>query len=223
VGSLVIEGLLLAVLVTFKSPRSVRGGAIVLGGLAAVLAVGTYLYLNSGHVSARMQSMLRPDQGTRTEVGDRVAVSRTALSIFGGNPWLGVGFGCFEYAFPGYATFATGMHWTHAHNDYAEALAEAGVPAGLLMLVALVIFVRLGFRHLEDRLRHESGWIQVGATVACVGLLCHSFLDFNLRVAANAAWFVVCLAVATHARSGPGVARKTSHRNRAERARESAA
>jgi len=223
VGSLVIEGLCMAVLVAFKSPRSVRGGAIVLGGLAAILAVGTYLWLNSGHLSVRMQSMLRPDTGTRSEVGDRLAVSRTALTIFASNPWLGVGFGCFEYAFPSYAAFPTDMHWTHAHNDYAEALAEAGVPAGLLMLVALVMFVRLGFRHLEDRLRHESGWIQVGATVACVGLLCHSFLDFNFRVAANAAWFVVCLAVATHARSGPSVARKTTRRIRTERARESVA
>ena len=223
VGTLVIEGLLIAVLVAFKSPRSVRGGAIVLGGLAAMLALGTYLWLNSGHLSPRMQSMLRPDTGTREEVSDRVAVTRTAFSIFASHPWFGVGVSSFEYAFPGYATFPTDMHWTHAHNDYAEVLAEGGLPAGLLVLVALVMFVRLGFRHLEDRLHHESGWIQVGATVACVGLLVHSFLDFNLRVAANAAWFVVCLAVATHARSGTGPSRKAVRPARKQHAEESVA
>ena len=47
--------------------------------------------------------------------------------------------------------------------------------------------------------RADWGWIPIGAIVGVVGLLCHSLVDFNLRVPANAAWFVVCVAVATHA------------------------
>jgi hypothetical protein len=41
----------------------------------------------------------------------------------------------------------------------------------------------------------------MGAALGVVGLLVHSLVDFNLRVPANAAWFVVCLAIATHPRS----------------------
>ena len=205
-ASIVIEGLILAALIAFKSPRSVRAGAVVLGGLAAGLALGIFLWLNSGHVPARLQTMLKP----QAEMHDRLAVSRVALRMFASHPILGVGMGCYEYAFPAYVDFVTELHWTHAHNDYAELLAEAGVPAGLLMLAGLVVFLRSGFRHLKDRLRHESGWIQVGAAVSCAGLLCHSFVDFNLRIAANAAWFVVCLAVAVHPRSGQGAVRKNS-------------
>lgn len=56
----------------------------------------------------------------------------------------------------------------------------------------------MAFRNLKERLRNEWGWIQMGAAIGVVGLVCHSFVDFNLRIPANAAWFVVCLAVATH-------------------------
>ena len=44
---------------------------------------------------------------------------------------------------------------------------------GLVMiLVALVLFFRMAFRHLEERLRHGWGWIQMGAAVGAVGLFC---------------------------------------------------
>jgi len=215
VGVILIEGVLLGLVVVAKSPKAVRGRAMLWGGVVAVVAVAVFLGLNSGHVTRRMMTMVQPDQYVRGEVGDRLGLARTALCMVVHHPVTGVGIGCFEYAFPGYATFTSTMHWTHVHDDYLEALAEAGLPAALLLLAALWMFFRRGFRHLEERLRHESGWIQVGATVACVGIMCHSFLDFNLRVAANSAWFVVCLAVAVHSRSG-----STSHRSAHRASRE---
>ena len=89
-----------------------------------------------------------------------------------------------------------------------EAVAETGLPGVVMILMALVIFFRLAFRDIEERLRHERGWIQMGAAVGAVGLLVHSFVDFNLRIPANAAWFVVCLAIATHPRSAQNNPRK---------------
>jgi O-antigen ligase len=207
-GVLLVEGLLLAFLAVKKSPKAVRSGALVGGVVVAGLALGIFLLLNSGHLPGRITSVLEPDKYIRGEVTDRVGVAKTALHITWAHPGLGVGVGCFEYAFPQYAIFSTDMHWTHVHNDYLEVMAETGLPGAFVLLAALLLFFRLGFRHLEERLRHESGWIQVGATVACVGLLCHSCLDFNLRIAANAAWFVVCLAIAVHPRSGQGNVRK---------------
>ena len=73
--------------------------------------------------------------------------------------------------------------------------------AFVLIFAAITIFIRSAFRDMGKRLRHGWGWIQMGATLGAVGLFCHSFVDFNLRVPANATWFVVCLAIATH--SGP--------------------
>jgi O-antigen ligase len=208
VGSLLAEGLLLALIVTWKSPSAIRGKAIVWGAVATGLAIGIVLWTNSGHLPVRITSVLQRNPLLRDEVADRVNVGKSALRIVRSHAGFGIGVGCFEYAFPEYATFATDMHWTHVHDDYLEVLAESGLPGGLVLVVALVLFFRLAFRHLKERLRHESGWIQVGAAVACVGLLIHSFLDFNLRISANAAWFVVCLAIAVHPRSSPGNVRK---------------
>jgi O-antigen ligase len=116
---------------------------------------------------------------------------------------MGVGVGCFEPVFPNYMTFPSELRWSHAHDDILEAVAETGLPGAVLILVALVLFFRIAFRRLDERLQYGWGWVQMGAAVGAVGLFFHSFVDFNLRVPANAAWFVLCLAVATHPRSSP--------------------
>jgi hypothetical protein len=41
--------------------------------------------------------------------------------------------------------------------------------------------------------------MQFAAALGCCGVLIHSFANFNLHIPANAAWFVVCAAVATSA------------------------
>ena len=50
--------------------------------------------------------------------------------------------------------------------------------------------------NLHERLWHRVGWLQIGAAVGCRGLLAHSFIDFNLHIPANAAWFAVGAAIA---------------------------
>jgi len=37
----------------------------------------------------------------------------------------------------------------------------------------------------------------MGATIGCLGLLVHSYFDFNLHIPANAAWFAVCAGLAS--------------------------
>ena len=39
--------------------------------------------------------------------------------------------------------------------------------------------------------------MQFAAAIGCCGFLVHSFADFNFHIPANAAWFVVCAAIAT--------------------------
>jgi O-antigen ligase len=68
---------------------------------------------------------------------------------------------------------------------------------GLLLLGALLLFFRLAFRHLKEKLKTEVGRIQLGAALGVCGLLVHSFFDFNLHIEANAVWFAVCAALAT--------------------------
>ena len=100
---------------------------------------------------------------------------------------------------PALQSFPTDLRWDHAHNDYAEALAETGLVGAAVILCALGLFFWLAFRNLRERLRHPAGWMQFAAAIGCCGLLVHSLVDFNLHMPANAAWFVVCVAIATRA------------------------
>jgi O-antigen ligase len=68
---------------------------------------------------------------------------------------------------------------------------------GVLIGVTLVLFFGIIFGSLDVQLKYESGWMQMGAATACCGLLIHSFVDFNLHIPANAAWFAFCAGLAS--------------------------
>lgn len=159
-------------------------------------------------MTGRAWSVFQSGEALDVAMKDRFRGGATALRMVREHPAIGIGLGCFEYVFPGYADFATDQYWNHAHNDYAEFMAETGIPGGVLIVISLIMFFRFALRDLGVRLRHESGWIQLGAAVGCVGLLVHSYVDFNLRIPANAAWFVLCVAVAVQPRPSLGKVRQ---------------
>jgi len=203
-AAMLIEGLVFGITFIAVRPKSAWRRALPLVvGIAVVSACIFTWMVNTEGVSSRAWSIFSVDQSREVKFGDRIWVSQTALRMAAHNPWLGTGVGCFEFVFPNYAIAPTDLRWTHAHDDYAEGLAETGLTGGVILAVALWLFFRLAFRDLRDRLHRESGWIQLGAAVGCVGLMAHSLVDFNLRIPANAAWFVVCLSLAIHARVSP--------------------
>ncbi len=174
------------------------GFPLVVGLILASAGVFAWM-ANGGHAADRALSVFQTDKSIQVKMGDRFWVAEDTLKMARRHPWLGIGLGAFETAFPPYMSHASDLHWTHAHDDFAEGLAEMGIPGGVLLLWGLALFVSLGFLHFKDRLRVEWGWIPIGAVVGVTGLLCHSLVDFNMRVPANATWFVICVAVATNA------------------------
>lgn len=200
--SLLLEALLASVLIFLYGPRRARRPMLLLGGAAILTAALLFFWMAPSRIADRLASVGDVAHPAEAEWGNRLAAAQGALGIFRDHPWLGVGLGSFETAFPRYQSFPSDLRWDHAHNDYAEALAETGVAGGGLMLCALGLFFWLAFRNLRQRLRGPAGWMQCGAAIGCCGLLLHSFADFNLHMPANAAWFVVCVAVAT--RTEPG-------------------
>jgi O-antigen ligase len=208
-AALLIEGLVFgAILLRQPMPEFRRRALPLLIGVV-VIAVPVFTWMIGARMASnRAWSIFSSDRPLDATIGDRLWVGKSTLHMAASHPWIGVGVGCFELAFPTYASTPTDWHWTHAHDDYAEALAETGLPGAVILVTALVLFFRLAWRHLSDRLRHTAGWIQLGAAVGCVGLMAHSFVEFNLRVPSNGAWFVVCLAIAVHPRSSGVRARR---------------
>jgi O-antigen ligase len=191
------EVILAAVLVFGYGPRQARKVTALLGGSAMLAAALLFFWMAPRHVAQRLVKMGNGTHPPEVELRTRLVAARDSLGILRDHPWLGSGLGSFETAFPRYMSFPSDFRWDHAHNDYAEALAETGGAGGVAVVTALGMFFWLAFRNVRERLRQPAGWMQFAATVGCCGLLVHSFADFNLRIPANAAWFAVCAALAT--------------------------
>jgi O-antigen ligase len=202
--ALLVEVLLAAVLVFWFGPRHARKLTALAGGAALVAAGLLFFWMAPRHITERLATMADSTHRPEVELRERWVAARDSLGIVRDHPWMGAGLGSFETVFPRYESFATDFLWDHAHNDYAEALAETGVAGGAAILCALGLFFWLAFRNLRERLRYPAGWMQFGAAIGCCGILVHSFADFNLHMPANAAWFVVCAALGTSATNSQG-------------------
>jgi len=174
---------------------------------AVALVAGTFLfaYTDPGWVAGKLGTVALVNKTWGDWAAQRKILSRDALHMWLEHPWLGVGIGDFETAYPQYQSYPTDQWIDHAHNDYIEAAAETGVLGALLILAALGLFLYLAFRHVSHLFGSNAGWVRLGAAIGCCGLLVHSLADFNLHIPANAAWFAVLAGIATSERSGGGV------------------
>ncbi len=197
--ALAFEGaiLLLVLVRKSRSPGRSRQAAAVL--VAIVLAVILFFWADPGGTSERLAEVFQPNRANdfKIEFATREQATLDCLHMLRVHPWLGQGLGSFNTEYPRYKSFADDLHWFHAQNDYAEALAETGIAGGILIFASITLFVLAAFRNLKQRLSTQAGWIQFGAALGCCGLLIHSFADFNLHIPANATWFAFCAACAT--------------------------
>ena len=109
------------------------------------------------------------------------------------------------------------VNYKYAHNDYLHFAAEFGLP-GLAMLAAIVLLSlwQAARAQLERHDRTMRG-LGCGVLMAIVALLIHTAVDFNLQIPANAATFVVILAVGWQTR-WRGHHARTRHRSAARAA-----
>jgi hypothetical protein len=130
----------------------------------------------------------------------RAAVVRDSLKMWIDRPFLGWGLGTFPEVYPHYRSFYTNLLVNAVHNDYVQVLVETGI-AGLALTIWFIIEL-----YGAGRLR-SSDWQQdwrqtmrLAALLGCTGILAHSFVDFNMQVAANAAMFFFLAGLAGHVR-----------------------
>jgi O-antigen ligase len=196
-ASLLIEILILFVIALWVASLS-RRRSIALSMTFGIVSVAVLFFaLAPMEISKRLEGMASLSPTSEVSLGERLRVAKDSLHILRDFPWLGAGLGTFDVVYPQYRSFPSDLRWDHAHNDYAEALAETGLAGGFLILSALILGFRSGFRRLRDRLSHETGWIQTGAAIGCCGLLVHALADFNFHIPANALWFAISLGIAT--------------------------
>jgi O-antigen ligase len=178
-----------------KARPTVSNGLILGGVLAAIVLLA--LWIGYEPLSKRFGTV-------RQGVGEYSVVTRTeywrgAWQMFLDHPVTGVGLGAFPTAYPAYGRSSVrNERLEQAHNDYLQLLADTGLIGGLIglwFLFELVRRARKQFRAL-NQIRSQDRALVMGGYVAVLGIAVHSFLDFNLQIAANALLFLLVVALA---------------------------
>ncbi len=163
-----------------------------LGALLVILLVsGTVLFFASGLAPASLvarvtdftQELANYDDVRAAQINDanyavleRLAHWQAAFGMATDHPWIGVGFGAYELAYPRYEL----MNWPnalgHAHNFYINLLAETGIIGLTGYLVACVLIVIMTLRVLKNETAFRRG-VALGILGVWGHLAVHSLFD----------------------------------------------
>ncbi len=183
-SSLVLTGVLYLV----ARKRLTRSSMLFFASLLVIDLVIVGNFFGVEKVVQRLQ-----DTSAATEHRDEVV--RESLQIVADFPLAGTGAGSYFSTYPAYASGAVPQVYDHTHNDYVEIASELGL-VGFLLLGATVMYCL--YLALGALFRRRDPMMQ-GCAFACImgvsALLVHSAADFNLQIPANAALFVVVLAL----------------------------
>lgn len=138
-------------------------------------------------------------QGTAEySVATRLEYWSASSKIFLDHPVAGVGIGAFPAIYPAYGvSSAKYERLEQAHNDYLQILTDAGLIGALIaawFLLEVFRRIRSQWRQLGTMRSRDRAWL-IGGTVSLAGIALHSFVDFNLQIAANALLAVFILGV----------------------------
>jgi O-antigen ligase len=171
----------LGVLFAFRrgAPSRARAGLLA---ISALLLAGV-LWLGSESLTRRIGSLAEIAVNPKADY--RTVVTLDTLRLFQAYPVFGCGFGAFRHVYPNFQTPTVSLRWLHAHNDWAQLLAEGGAVGGIvfaLMLAGFVSYVRARLPGASRRARlFVIGLLAGFATVAL-----HSLVDYGLHKPANA-------------------------------------
>jgi O-antigen ligase len=198
-ASLLVMGLL-ALKRSPLPPKKWLLGAALLAALAAA-----FVYLPSQNLVQRYAHLFGK-QALRRE--GRVLLWSETLDLIAAYPLTGCGLGAYEPAFLRYKRSAPMVSDPHAHNDYLELAAEAGIPAFTLCLLLVAQPIASALRAaLQSRPARNLSLACLGSLTA---ILAHSLVDFNLRIPANA---LVCAWVLGLSAATARAPRQTKRRN----------
>lgn len=184
-ASMLIAGIIGLVL----SRHATRATIILLVSLIVIdmLIVGAWFGIDK--VADRLEQT-----SFATEVRDEVDIY--IIPYWQDYLWTGSGLGSFAQTFPRYQQHDVTGFFDHAHNDYLEFGAETGIIG--IILIGISVIVSLIIALLAQYRRHDPlcRGIAFSAIMSIIAILIHSTVDFNLQIPANAATFMIILAMA---------------------------
>jgi len=154
--------------------------------IGAVIAIVIFL-INGQDLETRFGDVI----GVRNPDEIRLVLWSAAARMAASSPWLGLGPGTFEPAYPAYANQVFPLIMDKAHNDYLELAADWGIMATALWCAGIAwaaCICALG------SVRRKRNWAYPLAGVSATALVAfHSAFDFSLQIPAVALTFSVLL------------------------------
>jgi len=188
-ASLSITGVLGLLLIRQKS----RSLTILLTSLLVIdlMIVGSWFGIDK--VKNRLQN-------TSLAHETRDDVNQFGLSIIEQYPLTGTGGGSFYSTFPSVKGPGIYGFYDQGHNDYLQFSMEFGLPAILLLGVAVLWSLYHAFWALNNRRNSLLQGLAFAAVMAIIAELLMLSTDFHLQIPATAIYFMMCLALAWKAR-----------------------
>jgi O-antigen ligase len=172
---------IVGVLIALRSAVAGRGWVVL---SVAFLVVATVVWLGWQPVVERLGTLGKIAKDPMAD--SRSVATRDTLRIFAASPAFGCSFGSFQYVFPKFQSPRIQFgRWLHAHNDWAQLLAEGGIVGAVLTLIAVGLFVRSLGKQLP-RATNGGRLLLGGLIVGLVAVALHSFVDYGLHKPANA-------------------------------------
>jgi O-antigen ligase len=177
------------VLVAGRRERSAL--AMRMGGAALIAVVVLAVWANREGLVARVDATLATtDTGRTTIWRETVPVIRDF--------WLtGTGAGTYAQSMLKYQTTTKRVLFNQAHNEYLQLLAEGGLLLSVPALVALLAWIRIAWRRLQQETQ-AMRWVRTGAAAGIAGLAVQSLFETGLRMPANAMLFALLAAIVVH-------------------------
>jgi len=192
-ASVLLEAAVLAVFLAahLNTPRS---KFLLATSLLCVFLAAASAWFVPQYVAHRFEDISHADASWEI----RRHLTADCFRIMAAHPVAGIGLGAFQTVYPRYQSFPSDLNIDYAHNDVAQLLAETGIAGAACLLAAMVALIWV-FRALSRGIANDRQWYGAGASVAILGVMLHSWFDFNLHIPANAAWFAAIVGIAAAA------------------------
>jgi O-antigen ligase len=195
-GGMIAFAVELAVLslILFRNRRFAYREILLLAVLCVAL-IAWLAWLRPAGLIERIARLLNPisDAGAT----GRVAIVKDSFRMLRQRPFLGWGLGTFSTVYPSFRSFYTNLWVNEAHNDFVQTLVETGIVGFAFSSAFLAVLFRDGIDKLNHWRSDTQSSMGLAAFLGCIGILVHGFVDFNLQIPANAAFFFALSALVT--------------------------
>jgi O-antigen ligase len=124
----------------------------------------------------------------------RWTVVRDSLGMLRDFPFFGVGLDNFQYVFPIYQKRPTfPSYYEYLHNDHFQLIVETGLIAAAAYFFFLFKIFREIFKKLKERNDSFIKGVTLGGLCGLLGVIFHSFFDFNFHIPATSFLFWLIL------------------------------